>query len=413
MKHLLSRKKDIRNLLSLSAIQGANALFPILIFPYLYISLGSDAYSKIVVAEVIAFYLLIISLYSFDVIGIKDLLEREKESKIGLASYFWNVFHSRVVLFLSFSMIALATVFTFFESYLLYLLAWLPFPLGMVLQNNYYFQAMENNHILAYFVVFFRVVSAVGIYVFSGEMSNPVALVLAVSVSFLLSGLASIIYVLVIEKIEYQAPSFRKIGESILSGRVVFLGGASVMMFRGSNTLILAFASVDPHAISLYSLAEKFIKMLQAVIRPLNQLYFPKTIRQLADVSNRRDALKKIFFNTKLQLYISLGLALIFVTAVYFDANHLHAFFNPDLLLLISIMTGAVVFGVANYMLGTVGLVAMRGEKYYTSTLASVGAVSVIACYFLGVFYQDVGAALAYVGSELALLILFLKYYRE
>jgi len=365
------------------------------------------------VAEVIAFYLLIISLYSFDVIGIKDLLEREKESKIGLASYFWNVFHSRVVLFLSFSMIALATVFTFFESYLLYLLAWLPFPLGMVLQNNYYFQAMENNHILAYFVVFFRVVSAVGIYVFSGEMSNPVALVLAVSVSFLLSGLASIIYVLVIEKIEYQAPSFRKIGESILSGRVVFLGGASVMMFRGSNTLILAFASVDPHAISLYSLAEKFIKMLQAVIRPLNQLYFPKTIRQLADVSNRRDALKKIFFNTKLQLYISLGLALIFVTAVYFDANHLHAFFNPDLLLLISIMTGAVVFGVANYMLGTVGLVAMRGEKYYTSTLASVGAVSVIACYFLGVFYQDVGAALAYVGSELALLILFLKYYRE
>lgn len=419
MKRLLSKKKDIKNLLSLSTIQGANAIFPVLVFPYIYVSLGPDAYSKIVVAEVIAFYVLIISLYSFDVIGIKALLvgkreERgEKEERVRIASYFWNVLHARLLLFLTSSIIALIFVYVFSESHFLYLVAWLFFPLGMVLQNNYYFLAKEKNHILAFWVIFFRIISAVWIYIFSGGADDPVIFVFVVAVSFFLSGLASIIYLLVVEKIEYHPPQMEKVKESLMNGKVVFLGGASVILFRGSNTLILAIASVEPHLISMYSLAEKFIKMLQATVRPLSQLYFPKTIKLLADTSSKYDALVKIISYTKPQVYISLILALTFLAVVYFDASHLNVFFNYDLLLLISIMILAVVFGIANYMLGTVGIVAIRGEKYYTYTLTAIGALSVISCYILASYYKDVGAAVAYVGSELALFILFLRYYKE
>ena len=54
---------NLTNGLALVAIQGANALFPLLVFPFLLTVLGKDAFAELVVAEAMAFYVLTVCLY--------------------------------------------------------------------------------------------------------------------------------------------------------------------------------------------------------------------------------------------------------------------------------------------------------------------------------------------------------------
>jgi O-antigen/teichoic acid export membrane protein len=80
-------KKNLTNLISLAFVQGANALFPILMFPYLYSVLGETDFSLLVVSEAVIFYILAICLYSFDVTGVKELIiDIDKQSKV-----FWQI----------------------------------------------------------------------------------------------------------------------------------------------------------------------------------------------------------------------------------------------------------------------------------------------------------------------------------
>ncbi len=60
--------------LELAVIQGANAIFPVLIFPFIMLSVGTDLFSKIVLSEALAMYVLIFSLYSFDIISVQKII---------------------------------------------------------------------------------------------------------------------------------------------------------------------------------------------------------------------------------------------------------------------------------------------------------------------------------------------------
>lgn len=405
--------KDIENLLSLAAIQGANALFPLFVFPYLFRTVGSEEFSRIVTVEVVSFYILNLVLYSFDVSGIKKIVKAKEESKDALFEEYSVILYSRLLLYLIAASTCLVICYISFADMFMLMVAWLFFPLGMILQSNYYFQATEKNRLFSVNIVFWRLVACLLIYLCVNSERDSFVSVIFISMSYFFSGFFSFLYIVTSGNIKLVVPRFVKIYTCLSEGRTIFFGNFSILLFRGSNVLILSIVTHSPVAVSLYALAEKYIRMVQALARPLNQHYFPKVVEDLFAIEDRIKAKKIIWKNTKTQIKVISIVILIFNSLVFIDALYLKIFFDLKIAFLIFILSGAPFFGVINYMFGVVGLTTLGAVNFYAKSIVVVGFLSVVACFILSFFASETGAAITYLLSEVLLCALFLSYYNR
>lgn len=409
--------KDTGNVCSLAIIQASNALFPFLAFPYLLKKLGADAYSVFVVAEVISLYVLIVCIYSFDISGIKLIAEAEKISKKNSLTVFINIFTARLLLyFISISLI-IPIIYLYKKDDFLVFLIWLIFPLGMIFQSNYYFQSIEKNSPLAVFVFISRLIAIVLVYNFVHTEKDVLIAASVLAGSFVFSGILSILFLLKnVGARVFSFISYKLIIEMICDGRHLFVGNASVALFRGANVRILAGVS-SPTSVAFYSVAEKIIKSLQALARPLNQLFVPKVMQSWARLKEihktRAMAFKIVWMNTKFQIFMMI---LVVPMAIFFIdcLNKYEILFKFDqvVIVILMILAPAVFFGVANAMFGAVGLSLIHAQSYFAVAVFIVGISMFLLSILLSYFFNAYGAAISFVVGEIMLFIAFVWRYK-
>lgn len=410
--------QNLINGLALVSIQGANALFPLLVFPFLLTVLGKDAFAEVVVAEAMAFYVLTVCLYSFDTSGVHSIVEARKQGGASAeAECFFNIFGARIVLFMASALPLAGAYYVFADGGTAVLLVWLCFVLGMILQCNYYFQAVENNTLLAVFVLISRFCAVFATYFFIDSAADILLASMILAGSFLASGVAAFIFLLSrLGAGRIGSASVNGIISLLREGRHLFFGNISVALFRGANILILAGVS-NSAAVSAYAVAEKVIKSIQALARPLNQLFMPKAVKAWSLLANEQKthlrAFKLIWENTRLQICLMLIVMPVGVLLIYL--GHAQGFFlgfSYEAVILITLMAPAVIFGVANAMFGAVGLTLIGAQSYFAAAVFSVGAsiflFSVAVCYYFDAY----GAAVAFVFAEMFLLMAFLWKYQ-
>lgn len=406
------------NALSLVAIQGSNALFPLFVFPYLLAMLGKESFAEMVVAEAMALYALTICLYGFDTSGVQSIIESRKQgSKSHEAACLFNILGARIIL-LGVSTILLLGVNALIvgvEPSVLFV--WLLYVLGMILQSNFYFQAVEQNFALAVLIALSRIGAMLVVYFLVRSESDLLLASVILAGSFLVSGCGA--FVLLISRFGFRALSsiqFAEIRCLLVEGRHLFLGNISVALFRGANIIILSGMS-SAAAVSAYALAEKVIKSIQALARPMNQIFAPKAVKawSLLEYESRdeRKAFVLIWRSTRTQvLLMSLSLPFI-VAAIY--AGHLYGVlpgFDEDAVKLIVLMAPAVIFGVASAMFGAVGLNLLGAQSYFARCVLFVGICAFVLSLSLSYFFDAVGAAISFLLAEVCLLISFLWKYQ-
>lgn len=121
---LVKLNENSVNALSLVAIQGANALLPLLAFPYLFGVLEQGAFARLVVAEALAFYVLTVCLYSFDISGVQIIVDAKEEREVE-AKFFFNIFAARVGLLIFSSVFLVGGGYLFWGADVLLVVVWL------------------------------------------------------------------------------------------------------------------------------------------------------------------------------------------------------------------------------------------------------------------------------------------------
>lgn len=410
-------RKDLTNIASLACIQGSNAVLPIIIFPYVLHLFGSDKYTGLVVSEAVSVIILALVLFSFEVNGVSRVVSSFALGGILAAStVYWEVFFSRFIIWL----ICLAGVLVagfFLEVQFFYsLLCWMLVPLSFIFQSTYFFQSIESNLPIAIFTLISRLVCCLTVFFVLSSETPVFVLPLIAGVCYLAGGLAATIYLRKALGLKFVSVPFARIVACLLEGKEIFFGNIAVVLFRDSNLLILSLMSVSPVAIASYSVVEKFIKAFQALIRPLNQFFFTRTIHALRDeIAPRPMAMIKIMKLTWIQLS---ALAVILAGMIvlwslfhdYFD--FLRAYPNKSLMAgLFLFMSIGVFFGVANFMLGTAGLNNLNSRKYYATILVVTGVTTVSLCLVLVSLLGVYGAATSFVMGELILFTLISARY--
>jgi O-antigen/teichoic acid export membrane protein len=414
---VLRREKDFINLVSLACIQASNGVLPLFVFPHALKAVGAGLYSKVVVSEAISFVVLTLVLYSFEVEGVSRIVGLDLKKDITTISrVFSEVFYLRLAIFFVCFLVLAALGFLVDRELWLLLLWWTLLPLSYALQPFWLFLGLERNTFVATSTVMSRLICIVLVVRLVKTPADYYLVPAIIGSCFVLGGLFSLAYALARLNLRFCAVSYGELVRGLNSGKEIFLGNASVLLYRDINVLLLTFVGGSQQAIAAYSISEKMVKSIQATVRPLNQLFFPKALLLSRNAERTSPGLfRKLLDLTVLQL-AAVGLLVGGIAVAYltlwervdfirnFPARH-------QIALLVLIMVVAVFFGIANFMFGTAGLNQLGERAYYFRSILTVGLLNIAICASLAALFGSVGASISFALSEILLFALVARKY--
>lgn len=408
-----------KNFLALTAMQASSATLPLIIFPYSLAILGEKQYANIVLTEAIAMLAVALVLYSFEIDGVRQIVGLDAQrNRDYISRVLSGIIEIRILLFLVSTPVVLFIAWVLDTKLLPMMTCWLLLPLSYALQPAWLYQGLEDNFIIAVTVVSSRFAATAILLIFLNEQ-NYILVPFIVSGMFLIGSILALGYSIHHYQIRFEWLKWKELRGMLMSGRYLFASNISVAFYRDVNVLILGFVGSSSEAISIYSMAEKIVKMIQAGIRPINQIYTPKALR--LTVNSFRP--NRILFG-KMMTLIWPQLALLCGTfgvgALIYgyiqDKVHwlYHLYNQKDILFLALIMSIAAFAGVANYMLGMIGLSSTGASRYLFWSVICVGVSNLIIASFLINIFDQLGAAISFVAAEIILLtVISTKYIKN
>ena len=210
IKSIISNNKAlIENFSYLSVFQILNLAFPLFTYPYLIRILGVSIYGKIVFAQAIIGYLIILISFGFNISATKEI-SIYRSNKLKLSEIISSVFILKIILFcLSLSMFFFAIVFIndVANDKLLFLLTlWMCF--AEILSFNFYFQGIEEMKYISIISFLLKLVTLLLIFVFIHEKTDYLLVPLINLIGTLLAGLVSLYILIYKDKIRLYIPSY-------------------------------------------------------------------------------------------------------------------------------------------------------------------------------------------------------------
>jgi PST family polysaccharide transporter len=239
----------------------------------------------------------------------------------------------------------------------------------------------------------------------------------SIGVCYIAGGLACVWSATARYTLRARPLGIRRLWRLLQEGGAIFLGNLAVMAYRDANVLLLSAIGVGDHSVSTYSLAEKIGKGVQAAVRPLNLLNFPRVVEYLSQMTEARGAAPHgvIARTCAAQFYLIAAAVLVGelgIAAVVFSGVGLPLSGDSrPLLLCLAIMLPGTLCGVYNFMFGTVGLNALGARYYMLFAIVASAIGSVTICLGLAHALSGYAAAIAFLISELMLSLLILTYY--
>lgn len=401
-KHLLS------NLFSLSVLQMANYILPLITLPYLIRVLGIEYFGLLAFATVVITYFGIITDYGFNLTATREIaINRDNREKV--IEIFSSVMIIKILL-LIFSFLILSILIVYIDKFSNnWLVFYLTFGvvIGQVFFPIWFFQGMERMKYITYLNILAKTIFTVAVFIFVQEQKDFYIVPLLTSIGFIVVAVWSLIII----KKEFNI-TFKWQKKIILltyfkDAWHIFIAQFSISLYRNMNVIILGFLSNDT-IVGFYVVAEKLIKSVQSLQIPFGQALFPFISKKYSLLTKNESfyildkyALKILF------LYILLA----FLTYIFSDfiVKLFVGNLNLNILQNLNIMTIVIIIGGMNYYYGVLGLVALKYNREFSQSVIITGIFNILFVSVCTYFYQDIGASVSLVVSESLLLLLIVK----
>lgn len=410
----LTGENRLKNLASLVAIQASNAVMPLLIFPYVLYAYGDQKYALYILAEVFSVYLLTLILFNFETDGVSRLATiRSKEYAKEISLLYSEVLFVRLVLFSIGLPIVCGLAAIHSSELALLVLCWSLLPLSAIFQANWFNLGVGDNSQIAKITLYSRCFSVVAVYLVSKQSDNIIYSILAIGISNFAASGVMMFCTTRRHRIAIRFIGVKWIYNSLKSGVHISLANFGVILYRESNVAVLTMVGCSADHLAAYSLAEKFTKVLQAIARPINQLFMVDGAQQFQRFKKGQihflSLIKKILFP---QYVVCLALFLMIIIIYLIGFSTLNSMVDEEYVKLtwsiMLTMSIAFVFGVSNFMLGMVGLASIGQRVFMLKAILFAGGLSLLTCYHGGVQYGVYGGAFAFVVAEFVLLVMIL-----
>jgi len=401
----------IQNFTSLSILQIANYLFPLIVLPYVVRVLGPAKYGLINFAAAFIAYFNLISDYGFSLSGTKEISiirdDKEKLSKTFSAIITIKLLLS-IVSFLFF--IAIVYFIPFFKNnWEVYVLSY-GFVIGGVLFPSWFYQGMEQMKYITIIQVVIRSIVTVLIFILIKEEGDYLLLVLLNSIAQIMIGIFGVVIALVKFKIKFRPPSFNEIKIQLKSGWNLFQSMIAINIYTTSNTFILGLFASET-IVGFYAAADKIRIAFQGIQSVLSQTVFPY-VNSLA-----KESYEKFLFFVKKLLKLE--------TAIGFSISLILFIFSPQLVELLlgeKFVKSGELLRIISFVPFLVSLSNVFGiqtmlplgfDKAFYKIISVAAFIHIILLLTLIPEYFAIGTAVSVIITEFLVTILmfvFLKY---
>jgi len=361
-----SKKNLIQNILSLSVLQAANYIVPLIVLPYLIAIIGVEKFGLIAFAQALMQYFIIVTDFGFNLSAVKEISINRENS-----DYRAKIFSSVMIIKLTLVSMGLIVLYIltlfvpkFSENVIIYYYSF-GLVIGSFLFPVWFFQGIEKLKYSTLLAVLGKIVYLGSLLIFVTEENDFVLVPLLNSSSMILVGLISCTIIIIKFRIRPVIPEFTFILEQFKKSSQFFLSRASVSIYSSLNILVLGFLTTDS-LVGYYTAAEKLFIAMRAAFNPLVQAMYPFM------------AYKKDIKLYKKMFAISLLLGILLAMAVYFLSDIIIAtLFNPEMVMsaeILRIFSFAIPIVVASVLLGYPFLAALGRERDANFSIA-IGAL--------------------------------------
>jgi PST family polysaccharide transporter len=194
------------------------------------------------------------------------------------------------------------------------------------------------------------------------------------------------------------------------------MGNIAVTLYRDVNTLLLSMIGAGTSVVSIYSLAEKITKGIQAGMRPLTQLFFPKILRALAnhpaaDIQTVRLLFPMLFPQLVFLCGSVITLLVFWIYLVPPEFKSARWPLHESILFLCFLMLPAAFLGIINFVLGSAGLNFLGHKRYIRNGIVITGFINIVLCLILSKVAGATGAAISFSLAEAILLFVIASKY--
>ncbi|MDK2791076.1 MAG: hypothetical protein PWP15_1596 [Methanothermococcus sp.] len=398
------KRRLLENFMSLSILQVANYILPLITLPYLVRVLGPDKFGLISFAQAFIGYFSILTNYGFNLSATREIsINRENQEKV--SEIFSAVITIQLLLtILSFIIMTLIMFSStkFSKDWLLYFYTF-GMVVGQVLFPVWFFQGMERMKYITFLNITAKLIFTVAIFIFIHKSSDYIYVPLINSLGYLIAGVISLWIIFKDFGVKFTLPSFENIKYHLKEGWHIFISTVAVSLYTTSNTFILGLFTNNT-IVGYYSAAERLVRAVQGLWSPVSQTiypYFSKLYNQ--DQGKAKQLLVRVLGIAAMITFLISTLGCL--SAPFFLPLVLGKEYLPSVPVFQILVF--VIFAVGiNNILGIQGLVSFGYGYKFSQVVIIAGIVHLTLLFVLIPKFDYLGPAIATILSELFICVI-------
>jgi len=399
----------ISNFLSLSVLQGANFILPLISLPYLVRTLEIENFGLVMFAQAFIMYFVIIVDYGFNFSATREIsIHREDKKKVSLI--FSTVMLIKIILIV-FSFLLLSLIVFSFEKFKInWEIYYLTFGMliGQALFPVWFFQGIEKMKYITILNIIAKLIFTIFIFIVISTKEDYLYVPILNSLGYIIAGVISLYIIFKKFDMQIVIPSFKYLKLTFLESSNLFISNISVTLYTASNTFILGLLT-NNSIVGIYASIEKLVIAIKNLYVPLYQALFPWLSKQ--NNTNIKRKVKKMIFP------IFIFSSIVTLVLYTFAQGLLEFIFNQievtNHYILFQIMSLISVLAALNMLLNMLYLNAIKAYRERMIIMISSGIFNIIVVTLLTYHYSLYGTAIGITLTELLLLLFGIYFYRK
>lgn len=406
-----SNKVLFKNFTSLSILQVANYIFPLVTLPYLVRVLGAEKYGLVNFAAAFAAYFTIITDYGFNLSATQEIsVNRENSNRV--SEIFSSVFTIKMMLFVLSSVMffIIVLVFPIFKENLTLFIVTFLSVLGTALFPLWFYQGIERMKYILIISVSVRLITTILIFVLIKSENDFIKFAGLNTVTQFVIGIIGLQFALNKFGLKYRFPNKTLIIQQLKNGWNLFLSTISINLYTTSNVFILGLFA-PANVVGYYAAADKIRMAFQGILSPMSQSVFPYVNKMLSESYDRFISFNKKLFKIALIVGAIISIML-FLFAEPIVNIILGKDYQPSILVLRIIAWLPLIIFLSN-VLGIQTMLPMNKQKNFSIILFFAAMISLALLFILVPIYFAIGTAITALATEIFVTLAFFIFVKR
>jgi len=396
----MSHKKVlITNFTSLSIVQIASYVMPLVYLPYLVRVIGPDKFGAVAFAQAVVVYFNLITNLGTNLYAPREIAVN-KEDHFKISNLVSNILFLKLVFLLVAILIYIVVIDIvpkFNEEKILFMFTG-GFLITTALSPVWFFQGIEKMANIAIANLLSRALGVFLIFTVIRKTSDYIYVPL-INVLAQMLGLFFMCYIMFNkEKIRIVIPNIPLMKKIIKESIPLFISMVSISVYTGINTVVLGFLT-NYTIVGYYSAAQKITRAGLSIQGQLGVVFYPH-ISKMLSISK-----EKAIISIKKAFIITMLFAIPVTIFIFFNAHEIVRliFGNKflDSIVPMQILSFLfIIIGLSN-VFGLEILLPFNKKKEFMKPILTAGIVSLVLNFLLVPFIKQNGAAFALLGSQI------------